>query len=186
MLNKGHAIEPETFPSVTVYFSHLEGFDDIIAATRSPAEMTVILNSFYVVCDAVVEAMDVYKVETVGDAYMASFSPRKHIYLSTVCMSFTFSHKICRQFSVNSSDRQRLAGAKWYASRKYHLRNVDYSDGEGSQADLPQQSDVSLRLTYWNQFRFVFYNFKIFFNIFYNIPLFSNICYNSLLFFIIL
>ena len=72
MLNKGHAIAPETFPSVTIYFSHLEGFDDIIAATKSPAEMTVILNSFYVVCDAVVEAMDVYKVETVGDAYMAS------------------------------------------------------------------------------------------------------------------
>ncbi|OQV15543.1 Atrial natriuretic peptide receptor 2 [Hypsibius exemplaris] len=70
MLNKGHSIAPETFPSVTIYFSHLEGFDDMIAATNSPAEMTLILNSFYVACDSVIETMDVYKVETVGDAYM--------------------------------------------------------------------------------------------------------------------
>ncbi|OQV15546.1 Atrial natriuretic peptide receptor 2 [Hypsibius exemplaris] len=70
MINSGTTIRPETYSSTTVYFSHLDGWENIIAMTRSPLELTQALNAFYQTCDAIIEKHDVYKVETVTDSYM--------------------------------------------------------------------------------------------------------------------
>ncbi|OQV15544.1 Atrial natriuretic peptide receptor 1 [Hypsibius exemplaris] len=70
MINSGTTILPETYSSTTVYFSHLDGWANIIAMTRNPLELTQALNSFYGICDALIEKHDVYKVETVTDSYM--------------------------------------------------------------------------------------------------------------------
>jgi hypothetical protein len=70
MLNSGTEILPETYPSTTVYFSHLDGWENIIAITRNPFEITQALNAFYNVCDNIIEKYDAYKVETVTDSYM--------------------------------------------------------------------------------------------------------------------
>ncbi|XP_055331179.1 atrial natriuretic peptide receptor 2-like [Paramacrobiotus metropolitanus] len=69
-ITDGMHIEPETFDSTTVFFSHLEGFEQIISRASNPLDITTILNNFYVICDAVIDKYDVYKVEVVTDAYM--------------------------------------------------------------------------------------------------------------------
>jgi Adenylate and Guanylate cyclase catalytic domain len=74
MLNSGTEILPETYSSTTVYFSHLDGWENIITITKNPFELTQALNAFYNTCDAIIEKHDVYKVETVTDSYLVRYS----------------------------------------------------------------------------------------------------------------
>ncbi|CAF1658568.1 unnamed protein product [Adineta ricciae] len=57
------------YDSVTVYFSDIVGFTQI-ASMCSATETCDMLNQLYSIFDSLLENFDVYKVETIGDAYM--------------------------------------------------------------------------------------------------------------------
>ncbi|CAF3297276.1 unnamed protein product [Rotaria socialis] len=77
-LINGRKAPAEYYESVTVYFSDIVGFT-IIASMCSPNETCDMLNRLYSIFDSLLENFDVYKVETIGDAYMVvSGAPKRN------------------------------------------------------------------------------------------------------------
>ncbi|CAJ0953234.1 unnamed protein product, partial [Mesorhabditis belari] len=68
-LKLGQSIEPESYEMVTIFFCDVVKFTNL-AARCTPLQIVNILNDLYSTFDTVVEKHSVYKVETIGDAYL--------------------------------------------------------------------------------------------------------------------
>ncbi|XP_056020253.1 atrial natriuretic peptide receptor 2-like [Ostrea edulis] len=109
VLRRGYPVEAQYMDAVTIYFSDIVGFTTL-CSNSTAMEVVNLLNKLYITFDEVIELYHVYKVETIGDAYMVASGvpepyPTHAIEIARMALSLV---QICEVFVIPHLSEQKL------------------------------------------------------------------------------
>ncbi|XP_061185801.1 uncharacterized protein LOC133193902 [Saccostrea echinata] len=95
-------VNAEYFEEVTIFFSDIVDFTEL-GSRSSPMQIIDLLNDLYGLFDDHTEKYDIYKVETIGDAYMVASGvpiPNGNTHAVHICKLALDLHELMRRYRV--------------------------------------------------------------------------------------
>uniref|UniRef100_A0A0N5B8W1 Guanylate cyclase n=1 Tax=Strongyloides papillosus TaxID=174720 RepID=A0A0N5B8W1_STREA len=109
-LKLGKTVDPENFDNVTIFFADIVKFT-ILASKCSPLQVVTLINDLFTLFDNLIESLDVYKVETIGDGYLCvSGLPTRNgnLHAKEIAELALGFLKICHTFVIPHLPREKV------------------------------------------------------------------------------
>ena len=107
-LRDGKKVEPEEKSMVTIFFSDIVGYTDLVSRLLTPIQVSDLLDRLYSEFDELSDLHGVHKMETIGDAWMGVTNlirEQDEDHVKRICLFAQDAIKVANETPIDENDR---------------------------------------------------------------------------------